>query len=74
MLSCEAAGVVLTSVSPARWSRFDTRSRAFPAAGEDQHRGVQAGGVRPSRVLGNNDLDKEDIAGRMLWLQQYRSR
>jgi hypothetical protein len=24
--------------------------------------------------LGNNDLDKEDIAGRMLCLQQYRSR
>ena len=45
-----------------------------PAAGEDQHRGVQAGGVGPSRALGNNDLDKEDIAGRMLYLQQYRSR
>jgi hypothetical protein len=47
---------------------------AFPAAGEDQHRGVQVGGVGPSRALGNNDLDKEDIAGRMLCLQQYRSR
>jgi hypothetical protein len=47
---------------------------AFPAAGEDQHRGVQAGGVGPSRALGNNDLDEEDIAGRMLCLQQYRSR
>ena len=47
---------------------------AFRAGGEDQHRGVQAGGVGPSRALGNNDLDKEDIAGRMLCLQQYRSR
>jgi hypothetical protein len=46
---------------------------AFPAADEHQHRGVQAGGVGPSRALGNNDLDKEDIAGRMLCLQQYRS-
>jgi hypothetical protein len=47
---------------------------AFPAAGEAQHRGVQAGGVGSSRALGNNDLDQEDIAGRMLCLQQYRSR
>ena len=29
----------------------------FPAAGEDQHRGVQAGGIGTSRALGNNDLD-----------------
>ena len=28
----------------------------FPAAGEDQHRGVQAGGIGTSRALGNNDL------------------
>jgi hypothetical protein len=28
-----------------------------PAAGEDQHRGVQAGGIGTSRALGNNDLD-----------------
>ena len=47
---------------------------AFPAAGQDQHRGVQVGGLEPSRTLGNNDLDKEDIAGRMLGLQQCRSR
>ena len=46
----------------------------FPAAGEDQHRGVQAGGVGPSRALGNNDPDKENIAGLMLCPQQYRSR
>jgi hypothetical protein len=46
---------------------------AFPAAGEPQHCGVQAGGVGPSGALGNNDLDKEDMAGRMLCLQQYRS-
>jgi hypothetical protein len=25
-------------------------------------------------VRWGNDLDREDIAGRMLWLQQYRSR
>jgi hypothetical protein len=47
---------------------------ALPAVGQDQHRGVQAGGVGSSRALGNNDLDKEDIACRMLGLQQYRSR
>ena len=36
----------------------------FPAAGEDQHRGVQAGGIGTSRALGNNDLDEEDFASR----------
>jgi len=29
----------------------------FPAAGEDQHRGVQADGIGTSRALGDNDLD-----------------
>jgi hypothetical protein len=29
----------------------------FPAAGEDQHRGVQAGGIGTSPALGNNNLD-----------------
>ena len=38
--------------------------RTFPAAGEDQHRGVQAGGVGASRALRNNDLDEKDFAGR----------
>jgi hypothetical protein len=28
----------------------------------------------PGRAVGNNDLDKEDVAGRMLCLKQYRSR
>src|SRR5829696_9631961 len=36
----------------------------FPAAGEDQHCGVQAGCIGTSRALGNNDLDEEDFAGR----------
>ena len=46
---------------------------AFLAAGEHQHRGVHAGGVGPSRALGNSGLDMEDIAGQMLCLQQCRS-
>jgi hypothetical protein len=47
---------------------------AFPAAGEDQHRGVQAGGgVEPSRALGNHSI-RRDTAGRRLCLQQYMSR
>jgi len=37
---------------------------AFPAAGEDQHCGVQAGGIRTSRALGNDDLDEKDFASR----------
>ena len=36
----------------------------FPAAGEDQHRGVQAGGIGTGPALGNNDLDEEDFASR----------
>jgi hypothetical protein len=36
----------------------------FPAAGEDQHRGVQARGIGTSRALGNNDLDEKDFASR----------
>ena len=27
----------------------------------------------PGRALGNNDLDKEDVAGLMLCIQQYSS-
>jgi len=38
--------------------------RTFAAAGADQHRGVQAGGVGPSCALGNNDFDEKDFASR----------
>jgi hypothetical protein len=41
------------------------------AACEDQHRGVQPGGVGPSRALGNNDLDNEDFAGRGIAVRQF---
>jgi hypothetical protein len=37
---------------------------AFPAPGEDQHRGVQAGGIGTSRALGNNNLDEKNFASR----------
>jgi len=45
----------------------------FPAAGEDQHRGVQAGGIGTGPALGNNDLDEEDLpAGAMAVRQLVR--
>ena len=36
----------------------------FSAAGEYQHRGVQAGGLRASRAFWDNDLYEQDFAGR----------
>jgi hypothetical protein len=36
----------------------------FAAAGEDQHRGVQAGGIGTSSAFWNNDLDEKHFASR----------
>jgi hypothetical protein len=75
MLSCEGSGGGLDECQSCAMEQVLILALgAFSAAGQDPHRGVQAGGLEPSRALGNNDLDKEDIAGRMLCLQLYRSR
>ena len=43
----------------------------FPAASENQHRGVQACGVGASCVFWNNGLDKEDSACRAMAVRQF---
>jgi hypothetical protein len=47
---------------------------AFPAAVQTNIVVSKRVASDPGRALGNNDLDKEDIAGLMLCIQQYRSR
>jgi hypothetical protein len=52
MLSCEALGWFDEGQSCAMEQVLILALGVFPAAGEDQHRGVQAGDVEPTRCVG----------------------